>query len=110
MSGDWSGGGWGGNDQWPGPPPERGSVRGAGVFVGIAVVTPLFLVVSLTSLGVFAPVTPLMLLADPIVAAVLIARGDPFWRGVGIGMFIGIGILLLLAGACFAMLAGSDFG
>jgi hypothetical protein len=97
----------------PGPPPNGGggAGKGAGVAVGI-VSAPVLLsvLVPLAVGGIGFVGAGLVLLAGVIAGFVLLFNPQPFWRGVGAGMLGAYGVLLLLFGACFAILVNADFG
>jgi hypothetical protein len=86
----------------PEEPPVPGS-PGAGSVAGMAVVGFLtYAAVGWLSLGFFrAGLGPLVLL---LVAAVIMAV-KRIGRGFALGVFIGLGVTLLLVGACFAIFA-----
>lgn len=91
---------------FPPPKPER---RFSVLWVVLGALTPvLLLLLSLAGLAVLLPVV----LFGPVVGgAILIALGrTPQWRGYGLGLLIGWGILLVVgAGLCVAILANGNF-
>ncbi len=46
-------------------------------------------------------------LAGVVLAFVALTRPDPFWRSFGVGMLTTFAVLLLLVGACVALVLGS---
>ncbi|MBI4940609.1 MAG: hypothetical protein HY830_07680 [Actinobacteria bacterium] len=104
-----------------GPPGAYGKPKrfsGGGIVLGILGSWAILVLPTLVALGfsnVLSDVgvggaTVLVILlsgiAPLVVGAVLVGRGSPMRRGVGLGMFIGWGLAIVIgAGACFALIA-----
>ena len=85
-------------------PPQASS--GIGILLGIVFAAPVltFLTIVIWA-DVGAPVGMVVIVAAAVGAVLLVAKGDPFARGFGIGTLIGGSILGVLAGSCAAMLS-----
>lgn len=96
-----------GNEGWPGQerPPSR--IKGSGVAVGAFLVpVPVFaLAVAVASAVGFLGTVVVLLLAAVGSLVVLVAATDPFRRGLAAGLLITLSVVLLLFGACFAILS-----
>lgn len=88
------------------PGGDRGR-RAGGIMVGITVAV-LLAVSTVFSGAAFTALTPVIAGVGLVAAIVLLTRPDPFQRALGTGLFVGAAIVLLLVGACFAVLAGLD--
>lgn len=102
----------------PGPSGRPKRFSGGGIVLGILgswviLVLPTLVALGfsnvLSDVGVGGAAVLVILLsgiAPLVVGAVLVGRGSPMRRGVGLGMFIGWGLAIVIgAGACFALIA-----
>ena len=84
------------------PPPPRRPVNGVAITLGIVLALPLGIVPFLGAPG--------WAIAAVVVvgALVLVARDQPFQRGLGSGLLIGSATAVLLVGSCFALASQLD--
>jgi hypothetical protein len=95
-----------GDSGWPGQEPPRRGVSGSGVAMGVFLL-PVPVIALMVGAGWLAgAVASVVVLGVAIVAAFLmvVAQDDPFRRGLGVGLLITLAVVLLLFGACFAIL------
>ena len=95
----------------PGYEPPKQRVNGGGVALG-AVGGPVVvtLLSSLAAQVAGGELAVLVVGAGILGAFVLLLQSHPFWRGVGVGLLGAYAVVLLLFGACFAILSQMDFG
>ena len=95
-----------GYSPFPAPKQER---QFSVLWVVFGAVTPVLLV--LLALAGLAVILPVVLFGPVVAGALLIGRGGtPQWRGYGLGLLIGWGVLLVVgAGLCVAILGSGNF-
>jgi hypothetical protein len=95
-----------GYSPFPAPKQER---QFSVLWVVFGALTPVLLV--LLALAGLAVILPVVLFGPVVAGALLIGRGGtPQWRGYGLGLLIGWGVLLVVgAGLCVAILGSGNF-
>ena len=91
------------------PPPPKPERQFSVLWVVFGALTPVLLV--LLALAGLAVILPVVLFGPVVAGALLIGRGGtPQWRGYGLGLLIGWGVLLVVgAGLCVAILGSGNF-